>query len=642
MRQLACASLLLFALAAGAQEDNRVFVIYDEQEINDANRAHLYDLLLQTIPAGEEWWRQVDVTEPTSLRWLLDHHYDYWDNKTKDRDGNPFKQTVDLLVRWIKKKNGLTSENVPKGKLWLPPVPVAGKRDESPKAFPARLFNPKTRQYALLRRLDVIGQATTRDDDPVKQNDFRDAKLTFMEIPHALQAAEFIRANGLKLPTGVMVRRANAMAALSLEPPNDNILPDDCAPRATALAGSPRLAMTTQELALRRQTLDKVLLAAEAMPLWIVDWDTEVPGGHGNKVHVIVQGILRDLGLPELIDHVHTFDLNPVNNEEGLRDTLEAYRGFYEGNENFKPATMDLALKGAKGWIDAKDVRKTADGKSDGKQVIDEFVLQSVFWRFLFNEPSWVNFSFETRYPQGQILNALYMESSQSFATIAAGNERVVVSAGTYPQAGAALYDKLVNVTYGRPDGWVLGALNGTIPVHLSAPGCGFTYDGIAASDRGSSFASPYVAVTSWVEALTNGLSPADMRARLLDAVQPTAFDAKNRVASGGTYDPTLLYRPATQQPHILMKDGTTRSIPGALLTLNAKKLDSTRTLVTQYETVTNTTGARLRVLPCADDAAQQCVSIKEPGKDVDVKRFVSLLVDDQPVDMANVVDVSW
>lgn len=122
-------------------------------------------------------------------------------------------------------------------------------------------------------------------------------------------------------------------------------------------------------------------------------------------------------------------------------------------------------------------------------------------------------------------------EKPSTFAFVAAGNDPdQKVSSGAFPQAGAAHYPNIVNVTYGGDDDGVKGARTREtdvgVPVHLLARGC-FRTSVAAEEFCGSSFASPYVAVTAWLRYLFAGTLPGDMRRTLRYATRPSPGKAE-------------------------------------------------------------------------------------------------------------------
>src|SRR6185436_1222036 len=170
--------------------------------------------------------------------------------------------------------------------------------------------------------------------------------------------------------------------------------------------------------------------------------------------------------------------------------------------------------------------------------------------------PKWVNMSFTLTYPQAQVLNAMYMDKSKAatFAFVAAGDKNNIVTPGAFPQAGAMGYPNIVNITFGDPDGLVKGAVTRErddvgVPVHIVAPGC------LKSGDCGSSYASPFVAVTAWLRHVFSETQPIQMRNVLRRANHPAPY-RKKMVESRGTYDPALLFRPDGGGPQIVTNDG--------------------------------------------------------------------------------------
>lgn len=562
MSRLECALavILSITLCASAQATDRIFLIYDEQQIGDADRAVLLDALCYAV--DPEDWRPVVVPFATNLNGVVDRYYDYWDNPSKEE--NPFPLSMAAIARHIAEENRdvvLPDGGVPEGaELRIPPLPVRGEwRNEED--IRVRLYDPKRRAYEKLPALpEVMPMATQRTNALADKNHpFRHARLTVFEIPDWEKFAEKLdRAkvkNPADLPAGaVLVRGEQRLVPLELL--------EHCEPNSSD-AFAPGVA---EELATFRAELPQ-RLAKQPIPLWIVDWNIDVPGGHGKKVLSVVYAVLEQLGLCELKDYVKPFDLNPHNNGPELERTLTLYRNIYESKANLDQKTAPIIFATAKAWITNPDpALKTADAES---VKINEYVLQAVLARFLYGQPTWVNMSFTLKYPQAQLLNAMYLDRDKpsTFAFVAAGNDpNTKVSNGAFPQSGAANYPNIVNVTFGGDDGTVKGAKTRDsdvgVPVHLVARGCFKT----SASNEefcGSSFASPYVAVTAWLRYLFAGTLPADMRRTLRYATKPSSFQQK-LVETRGIYEPALLFASPGDTPYVSTLSGQHISIPGA------------------------------------------------------------------------------
>lgn len=240
---------------------------------------------------------------------------------------------------------------------------------------------------------EVMPRATQRTNAIADVNHpFRAARLTVFEIPDWSAFSRKLDEAQVKhpadLPAGaVLVRGEQRLVPLELIEHCD-----------AAVADSSPLVPLTEELAAFRAQLPE-RLAKKPVPLTIVDWNIDVPGGHGRKVVSVVYSVLEQLGLCELKEHVRTFDLNPHNNPGELERTLTIYRNVYESKANLDDKTAPVIFETAKAWITKPDpALKTADAQS---VKINEYVLQAVLARFLYGQPTWVNMSFTPEVPAG-------------------------------------------------------------------------------------------------------------------------------------------------------------------------------------------------------------------------------------------------
>jgi hypothetical protein len=181
------------------------------------------------------------------------------------------------------------------------------------------------------------------------------------------------------------------------------------------------------------------------------------------------------------------------------------------------------------------------------------------------------------------------------------------------------------------------------IEVDLVAPGCGFERGNtIAATDRGSSFASPYVAVMAWIKAMADGVSPKAMKQVLRRATRPAPYEDR-MVSTRGVFDPAMLFLPITQEPHMLLSDNTIVPLSKATLTLKYAAVDAgsssenartdTIPLGPQY------TGGHVAVFRCStpNEADRYCLWRKDlPGFDPVIWRAYSVRIerkDQDPLD---------
>ena len=603
------ALLLLFALSLDARE--RVVLLYDEQEIDDRDRAQLYEAVAASVPVGQ--WRVIEVHESASVPAIIDRYYDFWDDPRRDPSLMPFKETVEVLARIIRDANGIAGDAIPAGtRLRIPPLPVRGMLLQE-QAIRVRLFDTATHAYAWMESA-AAPLPVARDRASAlatKEHPYRSARLTAIEVD-AASLATLLADERHAIPEGAVLIRSARAARLTLSG-------DTCDGEAFASFVSTHATAAETALDEARTRLPAILHDDPPPPLRIIDWNVAPEtAGHGSKVVSVVREVLERLEMSELLPFVQTFDLNPRNNAAELRATLEAYEAAHRG-DNFNRATSKLAFRAAYAWID----RPAAEAGLEHD--VNELVLQAVFWRFLFEEPSWLNLSFSVNYPAGQLLDAIFMEGSQSFAVLAAGNLPAPISSGAFPQADAARYPNLVNVTFGRSDGQAIGARTndaaGGVPVHLLARGCGFAGGTIQPDDAGSSFASPYVAALSWLRYVFDRTAAPDaMRETLLAAVRPAPFEQPS-VRSAGVFEPELLFD--GEEPHIVL-DGRRRPLAGATLLLSWSANGTKR--LTGIDVGGTRTGSRLAVFACS--ANRYCLWLREPAQPVLIRELLGVTIE--------------
>jgi hypothetical protein len=175
--------------------------------------------------------------------------------------------------------------------------------------------------------------------------------------------------------------------------------------------------------------------------------------------------------------------------------------------------------------------------------------------------------SFRVDSPALRLVQRAFVEQRRSLALVAAGNDPGELRPGWLPQESAGTYPTLVNVSFGSRAGLVWGPRSGTVDktlVSLLAPGCG--YDSLGFSDRGTSFASPYVAAAVWVKHLVDQTPPLTMRRALLAAAQPVPGEAAG-IEAGGFFDPARLL--IESRPHLVRRaDSTVEHVVSPVMTV--------------------------------------------------------------------------
>jgi hypothetical protein len=606
MNRLAVLPAVVWAAAAMGQPapqdanpaaERRGFLVYDEQKISDHDRWELYNVIIKASdPTG---WRTVTTDQDTSLRAIIKRYYLFEDQPGEQPENNLFKETVDGLKTAIQKRNGLdpNRDRVDKGTtLRIPPVPVRGHvfNADTPHV---RIFDPAKRTYTQVATLTnapvggrVITAATTREST------FRDGRLTAIEVDETKVADVVAKEEGAILPETISLKTSDHNVRISLLEPTSQ----GCDPEGYRAFVSPHSADAEATLVEYRQRAGEV--AQSAPPLVIVDWDTDdETHGHGSKVVNVVYQVLDELKLQQLRSLVKPFDLNPRNNQQGLKQLFDDYKSRFSGD----PAVFQEA----EDWI-AHPPSSGAPGDVDHD--INETILQAIFWRYMFQEPTWLNLSFSFNYPQMNLLFAAHNNDSQSFVIVAAGNTGERISSDAYPQVYAASRRNVVNVTYGRSDGTVLGTRSGDVPVQLLARGCGFEHGTVKPDNAGSSFASPYVATMTWIRYIFNTSTlPKNFREQVvIPAVHPAPFKDQ-MVTSDGTFEPEMLF--ANAAPHIQTRTGS-RSLAGAKLHIDHESPDfhdHDRKDVTIDEKCTNPekcTNRQLAAFECPAGSGRYCL----------------------------------
>jgi hypothetical protein len=327
----------------------------------------------------------------------------------------------------------------------------------------------------------------------------------------------------------------------------------------------------------------EVMARAEKDNLAIIDWGA-APQLHGRKVLSVAEFVLQKvLKRPELVDdkYLQYVDLDPSDKQNGMR--LQRYVAEYKLNyhkdtnktlpeQRFRDATDWIKNRGKldpqlrKRMINLRD-NSSGDVQSYGDSFpVDQIVLEAVLAHFLLRPDghAWAaSLSFSVNWVP-DFTRA--WSNFNSMIVTAAVNDRSSEPPGEFPQ-GLNPAANFVTVTTGTRDGLVLGGYSlfgkqiqgkvvndPAVPVHVLAPGCGYEYELIEASDFGTSFATPFVAAFTWAEHLANGtesqrardtlIGSSEMRLREIPISSMGVFEPAFIAAGSGSwyakYDPSL------------------------------------------------------------------------------------------------------
>jgi hypothetical protein len=181
----------------------------------------------------------------------------------------------------------------------------------------------------------------------------------------------------------------------------------------------------------------------------------------------------------------------------------------------------------------------------------------------------WLNMSFRVRSSALSLVMDTFRKD-EAISFIASGNDAGQgLEAGYVPQDGATQTPQFVVISSGsaeRVDGNTTAARIVGPPVSLVATGCGFA----GFSEKGSSFASPYVAAAAWLRYLYDvsggvPVKPASIIRDLIAASQPVPTFVGN-IRSGGFFDAAhFLAGPSTG--HLVTKKGAAEPLRDFTLT---------------------------------------------------------------------------
>ncbi|HEU0047911.1 MAG TPA: hypothetical protein VFQ43_09950 [Nitrososphaera sp.] len=522
-------------------EENKgsgIDLVYDDLELTDSDRAQLISLIADLTP--HDRWKTDSVREGEGLFRFVKRNYAISHSRRN-------KRSVETLVKIIKEVNqGKTSPLKPGVDLLIPPLPVHVYTENRRPSVAVRVFDVVTGILAELhgdQDLEKVGNAFLP-----KAKDPRDGDSTVYRLAQ-VDPLKLLLASMRRLPRGVRVFSVDGLAEIVLRQSNIS----DCTEASQWLASSPylpylkkRLAQVTGDKSLKQRLLNR----AAATPLVILDWTAE-PEVHGKKVESVAKYLLKNLDLPDLVQYVRTVDLNPAHNGAALETYLQAYKReyfcFQTGVDCKHNKLYNHLFQDASDWI-----RKPP--KIQGTTFkVRELAVEAAIWQHLSKQKAWLNMSFVIHSPVLQMLQAELLATSNSFITMAADSDPVEESPTGVPQAGASIWPNFVNVTYGTPTGELYGGRTNksrNIIVSYLGPGCGYQFESINPTDRGSSFASPYVAVSSWLKYLVDDTDAFKMRHALIRASTILKSGQNLPIESGGVFDMARLI--AEDRPHII------------------------------------------------------------------------------------------
>lgn len=548
---MACAH---YGYAQTAPDPSRqVQIVFDEQSIQDATRAQVYDLIVRTT--DDAGWPRLELKSAAPITSVVNDYYDIY-NIGPGRAPASQKLLTDAIAK-ANPELTLPDGRLAPGTVKLPPVPVRGFSDygRAPNAVDARVFDPTLMEYEL--RSSTGGSvALSNSTIPLATANqaARRGKITKVVLSFTDTALNAFQGAKRAVRALLALDDNEGMANVSLL----SAQPASCAAASEWMGASPYLGAMKGLFA--SPQVDKLVAAARNVPLTIIDWNIRDangavdPKGHGAKVRAVVSEMLAGLGLQRLDsdEFIKVIELNPARNRAGLKAILAAYKA-----ELVKQSGSDIAKEfvGAEHWVD----NHVPLDEYAPQQKVHSLVLQAIFWH-QFRQTQAVNLSFTTDSMALKITAPNFMVGSRAFGAFAAGNNGMPVNPRLLPQAEAYQWPTLVNVTHGRADGAIQGDISNEqfkILVTLVAPGCGYTTPPLMTSDVGSSFASPYVLTAAWIRML-QGIPAASLKRALITASRPLPT-VGSRVESGGLFDAAqFLLQPRS---HLLTESGAYLSL---------------------------------------------------------------------------------
>ncbi|OGA64184.1 MAG: hypothetical protein A3G81_29100 [Betaproteobacteria bacterium RIFCSPLOWO2_12_FULL_65_14] len=549
-----------------------VALVYDDSSIPDGDRAALVTFVAAAVPV--EKWPVVTVTASTHIHCLIDDFYDYYPNGAFQTP-----RTVDALQTAIVRYNEALGQRttVPPMLLRIPPFPVhayhSGRRQTK-----RRIYDAEVRGYSITvqgpderpslpAEAGILGRtkcSSTSSAMTPLPSDAADIAATTLIVP--AMPTEIVRLpEQLGVPRQVLIFNTTIDAGSGIRKFKTGFSTVEllhggqtCTDGSDWLNASPYFQYWNAKKLGGRFDTPEVVKRALAQPLRVLDVGFD--GGHGSQVMAVAQQLLAQLGLARLAavgsEALKPWELVPSSTASAAEALamLEQYGLEYRAAAQ----VFDAHQAEAKAWLNEREaVRDTFD--------VPDLVLGALMWRS-FRQNLWVNVSSRFRAPFLSDVVSSVVESSGGVLFAAVGNKPRQLTRGWVPQDHSFSFPQVISVTCGRSAGEICGehgdSTNGgsTAPrVLIAGPGCGFS----GTSNVGSSLATPYVAVASWLAQLLadGGAPPGTPRDRavvrrhdLVTANMPSAT-LSHPVESHGLFDPAyLLLKPP---PHVIKADNS-------------------------------------------------------------------------------------
>jgi hypothetical protein len=566
-------------------------LVYREERLRDRERAEIVSFVAAAVPVRD--WKTHTVETATTFADLANTYYDLYSSRRPARgpcgrnDGFANPRSAAAMVKALRRGNPELPERIPAGTVVrLPPVPVRAKgcydvdrgRDED-----FRVFSARNHAYAGTSGADVLPlPQETSIASAARMTSARNASSTGIVLEVTPELRQAVAERGV--PAVLVSTRRTAEGAQSVKTDARLELLEqpaaECTDAFDVLNKSPfRTAAMTRLSALPAATRAAILGLASRRRFVVLDAQVTRADGHGHKVHAVAKATLEKLGAADVAERTQAFDLLP-SNAKAAGDLRKALETFVKSQR----PVADTEIKRARDWIEEKQAEAASRTWAPVFDMPD-MLLQAVLWtNFIVGadaapgpeekkEAVWLNMSFRIRSGAiGLVLDSF--RRGDALAFVAAGNDsRARLDRGFVPQDGALGNPNFVLVTHGR-----LGGIDGTVSgdigpqVTLVAPGCGFP----GMPDRGSSFASPYVAAVAWlrhlVDVATHEQRPLSYLIQDL-AVASRPVAEYEHVRSGGFFDAAhLLARPSPA--HLLLSDGTSVALQRFVVAANCATAD--------------------------------------------------------------------
>jgi hypothetical protein len=587
-------------------DPKKVHLVFDDATLTDASRASLIQLIASDRPV--EKWKIVTIAqEGESLSHFVERNYGIANSL------NPASYSA--LVGLIRNaNNGVDSEIQGGIKIKAPPVPFHQSQTANKHGL-LRFQNVENKLIGIRSLLEMESTQAASSGPP---SAFGTTTVIQLARPERLIDLAWTSLRAI-LPEGVRATSDRTFSTIHLLNAPDNLGPcldnpeDWLKSSPFWTAAKSRLAGLTSS----PESHQRIIQNAKQHPFVILDWDYQ-DNQHGHKVEAVVHDVLAEAGLADL--PIEFVELNARTNKDKLKGIVNEFKaGEYCPGHCNEDQESDIAK--ALDWITDPDKQeKKAELPPPGKTEIrvKELVLQAVFWKyFKATDKAWINMSFSVDQGSLDLVQAKIFNPSSSFGVAAAADDSVVESVQGIPQRAAATYVNFVNITSGGKDGaWLRGFANQkhAIPVSIMGPDCGFQYaDGdikIEKDERGTSFASPYVALWSWIKFLLDGDDAHMLRNDLVQSSDIPATQKPLPIESLGVFDPArllTLQKPA--KPYIMSTDGSITLLRSGTLTLQFMKVAPTitslpfsaqtdpNTLIVVFQTPGTSPLARIRKL---------------------------------------------